>query len=148
MGGGRIFLKNLRDTTFNKDLSNEPNLGRIHLAGQWTVPLTPETERFILLQHIASSWSMHIEEGWTTEPESVNILRSPGIDSQPIGQVRLPYLMYWPASAGIFKQSMGTRNREGIGCRTGPPGYIGCGIDSLEPIPGLLKSFKISSQAP
>ncbi len=25
MGGGRIFLKNLRDTNFNKDLSNEPN---------------------------------------------------------------------------------------------------------------------------
>ncbi len=25
MGGGRIFLKNLRDTTFNKDLLNEPN---------------------------------------------------------------------------------------------------------------------------
>ncbi len=35
MGGGRIFLKSLRDTSFNKDLSNEPNLGRIHLAGQY-----------------------------------------------------------------------------------------------------------------
>ena len=35
MGGGRIFLKNLRDTAFNKDLSNEPNFGRIHLAGQY-----------------------------------------------------------------------------------------------------------------
>ncbi len=35
MGGGRIFLKNLRDATFNKDLSNEPNFGRIHLAGQY-----------------------------------------------------------------------------------------------------------------
>ncbi len=37
--------------------------------------------------------------------------------------------------AGIFKQSMGARNRIGIGCRTGPPGYIGWrnwfpGIDS------------------
>jgi hypothetical protein len=32
MGGGRIFLKSLRDTSFNKDLSNETNVGRIHLA--------------------------------------------------------------------------------------------------------------------
>jgi hypothetical protein len=32
----RIFLKSLRDTSFNKDLSNEPNFSRIHLAG---VPL-------------------------------------------------------------------------------------------------------------
>jgi len=30
MGGGRIFLK-----TFNDELSNEPNFGRIHLAGQY-----------------------------------------------------------------------------------------------------------------
>ncbi len=35
MGGGRIFLKNLRDTSFNKDLSNEPTFGRIHLVGQY-----------------------------------------------------------------------------------------------------------------
>ncbi len=35
MGGGRIFLKNLRETTFNKDLSNEPSFGRIHLARQY-----------------------------------------------------------------------------------------------------------------
>ncbi len=35
MGDGRIFLKSRRDTSFNKDLSNEPNLGRIHLAGQY-----------------------------------------------------------------------------------------------------------------
>jgi hypothetical protein len=30
-----------------------------------------------------------------------------------------------PSSAGILEQSMGARNREGYGCRTGPPGYIG-----------------------
>ncbi len=35
MEDGRIFLKNLRDTSFNKDLSNEPAFGRIHLAGQY-----------------------------------------------------------------------------------------------------------------
>jgi hypothetical protein len=35
MGGGRIFLKSLRDTSFNKDLSNEPNFGLDHLAGQY-----------------------------------------------------------------------------------------------------------------
>ncbi len=33
-GDGRIFPKNRRASSFNKDLSNEPNFGRIHLAGQ------------------------------------------------------------------------------------------------------------------
>ncbi len=33
MGGGWIFLKSLRDTSFNKDLLNEPDPSR------WTVPL-------------------------------------------------------------------------------------------------------------
>jgi hypothetical protein len=32
---GRILLKHPRDTSFNKDLSNEPNFGRIYLAGQY-----------------------------------------------------------------------------------------------------------------
>ncbi len=41
---------------------------------------------------------------------------------------------------------MGARNRGGIGCRTCPPGCISGGIDSLESIPGLLKSFKIPTQ--
>ncbi len=31
MGDGRIFLKNRRASSFNKDLSNEPNYGRINL---------------------------------------------------------------------------------------------------------------------
>jgi hypothetical protein len=35
MGGGQIFWKNLRDTSFNKDLLNEPNFGGIHLTGQY-----------------------------------------------------------------------------------------------------------------
>ncbi len=35
MGDGRIFLKTGRDASFNKDLSNEPNFDRIHLAGQY-----------------------------------------------------------------------------------------------------------------
>jgi hypothetical protein len=34
MGDGRIFL-NLRVASFNEDLWNEPNLGWIHLAGQY-----------------------------------------------------------------------------------------------------------------
>jgi hypothetical protein len=33
MGDWRIFLKSLSDASFNKDLSNEPTFGRIHLAG-------------------------------------------------------------------------------------------------------------------
>jgi hypothetical protein len=35
MDNGLIFLKNLRHTFFKKDLSNEPNFGLIHLAGQY-----------------------------------------------------------------------------------------------------------------
>ncbi len=35
MGDGRILLKPQRDDSFNKDLSNEPNFGRIHLAVQY-----------------------------------------------------------------------------------------------------------------
>jgi hypothetical protein len=41
MGDGRIFPKNLLASLFNDDLSNEPNVGRIHLASWtlWTVRL-------------------------------------------------------------------------------------------------------------
>ncbi len=35
MGDGRNFLKSRRAFLFNDDLSNEPNLDRIHLAGQY-----------------------------------------------------------------------------------------------------------------
>ncbi len=35
MEGGRIFLETFRTSLFNKDLSNEPNFGRIHLAGEY-----------------------------------------------------------------------------------------------------------------
>jgi hypothetical protein len=35
MGDGRIFLKTRCDASFEKDLSNEPNFDRIHLAGQY-----------------------------------------------------------------------------------------------------------------
>jgi hypothetical protein len=35
MGDGRVFLKVRRASSFYKDLSNEPNFGRIHLAGQY-----------------------------------------------------------------------------------------------------------------
>jgi hypothetical protein len=35
MGDGLIFSKNLRASLLYDDLSNEPNFGRIHLAGQY-----------------------------------------------------------------------------------------------------------------
>ncbi len=35
MCGGLIFLKTFRASLFNDDLSNEPNFGRIYLAGQY-----------------------------------------------------------------------------------------------------------------
>jgi hypothetical protein len=47
-------------------------------------------------------------------------------------------------SAGILEQSMGARNRVGIGLSYRPARL---GIDYLKSIPGLLKSLKIPSQA-
>jgi hypothetical protein len=35
MGDRRTFLNHLRETSINNDLSNEPNFGLIHLAGQY-----------------------------------------------------------------------------------------------------------------
>jgi hypothetical protein len=35
MGDRRIFLKIFRASLFNDDLSNEPDFGRIHFAGQY-----------------------------------------------------------------------------------------------------------------
>ncbi len=48
-------------------------------------------------------------------------------------------------SAGILEQSMGARNRVGIGLSYHPPCYIGWRNRSFESIPGLLKSLKIPS---
>ncbi len=41
-----------------------------------------------------------------TEPIFENPLRSPGIDSQPGGPVRRPYLSYWPASLHRLAESI------------------------------------------
>ncbi len=43
----------------------------------------------------------------------------------------------------LFKQSIGARNRVGIGLSYRPARLHAGGIDSLEYIPGLLKSLKI-----
>jgi hypothetical protein len=45
-----------------------------------------------------------------TEPVFVDLLRSPGIDSQPGGPVRQPYLLYWPAKLHGPAKSI-SRNR-------------------------------------
>jgi hypothetical protein len=57
------------------------------------------------------------------EPVFVNQLRSPGIDSQPGGPIRQPYLSYRPA------------------------GYKADRIDSSEPIPGPHKPLQNRAQA-
>jgi hypothetical protein len=56
------------------------------------------------------------------EPVFVNLLGAQGIDSQPAGRY------------------------DNLICRTGPPGYIGWRIDSLDSIPGLLKCLQIRAQ--
>ncbi len=40
------------------------------------------------------------------EPVFVNLLRSPGIDAQPGGPVRQPYLTYWPARLHRLAESI------------------------------------------
>jgi hypothetical protein len=45
-----------------------------------------------------------------TEPVFVDLLRSPGIDSQPGGSVRQPYLSYRPARLHRLAESV-PRNR-------------------------------------
>jgi hypothetical protein len=51
------------------------------------------------------------------------------------------------SSAGILYNNIwGLGIEYEWGCRTGPPGYIGCGIDSLSSIPRLLKSLKLRDQ--
>jgi hypothetical protein len=45
-----------------------------------------------------------------TEPVFVDLLRSPGIDSQPSGPIRQPYLLYWPAKLHGLAESI-SRNR-------------------------------------
>ncbi len=47
MGDGRIFLKTGRDASFTKDLSNEPNFDRIHLAGQYLEALLCRKRKYM-----------------------------------------------------------------------------------------------------
>jgi hypothetical protein len=44
MEDGGIFLKSLRDTSLNKDLSNEPTFGLIHLTGQYLLRKVSPTQ--------------------------------------------------------------------------------------------------------
>ncbi len=60
----------------------------------------------------------------------------------PPPRLSTPYICI---SAGIFEHSMGARNRVFVHGLPAYGAYHG-GIDSLESIPGLLKSLKISSQ--
>jgi hypothetical protein len=91
------------------------------------------------------------EKVYCTEPVFVNLLRSPGIDSQPGesipgllkrftstgSEVKCPLDHVRFFSAGILEQSMGAIGTE-KGFRTVPQGYIGwqnrfLGIDSWAP---------------
>ncbi len=47
-----------------------------------------------------------VEIGGVSEPIFVSLLRSPGIDSQPGGPVRQPFLMYRPARLNSLAESI------------------------------------------
>ncbi len=70
-------------------------------------------------------------EPWT-ESKFVNLLRNPGIDSQPGGFARQPYLTHHPPA--YVPWQAGTICQIGLSCGTGPPGW--------KSIPGLLIRFK------
>ena len=53
---------------------------------------------------------MHMHFKIASEPVFVNLIRSPGIDSQPTGPVRQPYLSYRPAGLQRLAESI-PRNR-------------------------------------
>jgi hypothetical protein len=55
MEDGQIFSKNLRDSLFNDDLSNEPNFGRIHLAGQCLYLVLAQLVEISILQTLERS---------------------------------------------------------------------------------------------
>ncbi len=69
----------------------------------------------------AAAAAFNILSSFTSAIKSIN-LRSPGIDSQPGGPVRQPYLSYRPTRAGIIKEAMGARNRGGRGFSYRPAG--------------------------
>ncbi len=104
---------------------------------------------------------------WRARAHICRCLRRPGIDSEEL-------ILKFQHRAGIFKQSMGTRNRVGIGLLYRPAKACICkpfkepGIDSqpggpvrqpcllyrltrlhrlVESIPGLLKRLQIRAQA-
>ncbi len=63
MGDGRIFLKTLCDTSFNKDLSNEPDFGLIHLSEQylktaWTNEHSPAQTSGRVSREAGVNWEM------------------------------------------------------------------------------------------
>jgi hypothetical protein len=69
-----------------------------------------------LLKISADPWIFHLKTTWTLfffssfpswlEPVSVNLYRSPGIDSQPGGPVQKPYLTYRPARLHRLAESV------------------------------------------
>ncbi len=80
MGDGRIFLKNRLASLFNDDLSNEPNFGRIHLAGQCLRISGPENGliwiwNLFQLGFIGSTWQnlCLISFAWLTVVLSVYV---------------------------------------------------------------------------
>ncbi len=55
MGGGRIFLKTFRASLFNEGLLNEPNFGRIRLAGQYGTGMLSFMYKIVLHKSRGSS---------------------------------------------------------------------------------------------
>jgi hypothetical protein len=102
----------------------------------------------VTLGHIGES-----TEESTSEPVFVNLLMSPGIDSQPDGPVRLDYFSYRPARyigcVGNFSPAMGARNQVGIGLSYRPASL--CSLATLfqtrflESIPRPIAGLKIQT---
>jgi hypothetical protein len=65
MGDGRILLKPRRDDSFKKVLSNEPNFGRIHLAGQYLKKVAIASLFVVYSLACAQNQQLGFSEPWT-----------------------------------------------------------------------------------
>jgi hypothetical protein len=109
--------------------------------------LLPKQDLSVLIAHRCCCQNMYNLYLWRTDvvakPSLICTYGAPLLLSKHVLAVCMAHRCYCqttvsPVGAGIFKKSMGARNRGGIGFRSGPPGYIGwrnsfLGINSWAP---------------
>ena len=93
------------DDNFTSDFTEISTFHRLYAFFKVVPPPYTAFEEFY-----RSSGQQHKQINTISKPVFVNLLRSPGIDSQPVGPVRQPYLSYWLAMLHSLAES-NPRNR-------------------------------------